>query len=120
MHAPIKRVEVAISELRAGKMIILTDHPDRENEGDIIFPAETVTADVVNFMIKNGSGIVCLSLMAEQLKKIGLNYMVAPHENTSQRATPFMISIEAKNGISTGVSAADRATTILAATRDDV
>lgn len=120
MNTYIEHVEEAIKALQAGKMVILTDHPDRENEGDLIFPAEKISPDIVNFMIRNGSGIVCLSLTAAQIKKLGLNYMVAPHENTSQKGTPFTVSIEAKEGITTGVSAQDRATTILTAIQEDV
>src|SRR5260370_14673209 len=99
MHSYITRVETAIEELRKGKMIILTDHPDRENEGDIIFPAEMITPTIINFMIRNGSGIICLSLTADQLTKMGLTYMVPPNENTSFRGTPFTVSIEAKEGV---------------------
>lgn len=119
MNEITQRVEAAIRDLQAGKMVILTDHADRENEGDLIFPAETITADVINFMLRQGSGIVCLSFMEEQAKKLGLNYMVQPMANTSQRGTPFTVSIEAKVGVSTGVSAQDRATTILTAVKQD-
>lgn len=115
MHYDFKHVEIAISELQRGKMIILTDHPDRENEGDLIYPAEIITPDVINFMIRNGSGIICLSLMEKQIKKLGLNYMVDPSENSSSRNTPFTVSIESRTGVTTGVSAEDRAKTILAA-----
>lgn len=115
MHPQFKQVEEAIKELRQGRMIILTDHPDRENEGDLIFPAETTTPEMVNFMIKHGSGIICLSLMEKQIKKLGLSYMVDPSNNTSSKNTPFTVSIEAKFGVTTGVSAADRSATILAA-----
>ncbi len=96
-------------------MIILTDDASRENEGDLIFPAETITPDIMNFMIRHGSGIVCLTLTAEKARQLGLKFMVPAHENTAQRGTPFTVSIEAKNGVATGVSAADRVTTILAA-----
>ncbi len=120
MNAYITRVLTAIDELRQGRMIILTDHADRENEGDIIFPAEIITPDIVNFMIRNGSGIVCLSLLADQLKKMGLTDMVPTSENTSSRGTPFTVSIEAKEGVTTGVSAKDRATTILTAIKNEV
>lgn len=120
MNTYLERIETAINELRAGKMIILTDHPDRENEGDIIYPAESINPEVINFMIRNCSGIICLPLTAAQLKKLGLNYMVSPHENTSRRATPFTVSIEAKEGVTTGVSARDRATTILTAVNKNV
>lgn len=115
MNAHIERVETAIEELRQGKMIILTDHPDREDEGDLIFPAENVTPEIVNFMIRNCSGIICLPMLAEQLEKLEVSHMVPLDRNTSQRGTPFTVSIEAREGISTGVSAKDRATTILAA-----
>lgn len=120
MRKYLKRVESALNELREGKMIILTDHLDRENEGDLIFPAEIITPDIVNFMIRNCSGIICLSLTGSQINKLGLSYMVPPHINTSQQSTPFTISIEAKQGITTGVSAKDRAKTILTAVKEDV
>jgi len=109
----------AIHELQQGKMIILVDDPERENEGDLIFPAESINPAVIQFMIQHGSGIICLPMMAEQLKKLNLPLMVPAEENTSQRGTPFTVSIEAKEGVSTGVSAADRAQTILAAMRAD-
>ncbi len=118
-YSPVEQVELALNDLRQGKMIVLIDHSDRENEGDLIFPADIVTPEIINFMIRHCSGIICLSLTADQLKKLGLNYMVPPHENTSQRGTPFTISIEAKTGVTTGVSAQDRATTILAAIKKD-
>lgn len=118
MNTEIERVEAAINDLQAGKMIILTDHPDRENEGDIIFPAEIVTSEIINFMIRHCSGIICLPLTTQHLKNLGLMYMVPPHENTNRHGTPFTISIEAKEGISTGVSAKDRATTILTAVKN--
>lgn len=115
----IERVESAIQDLKQGKMLILTDDPDRENEGDIIFPAELISAKEMNFMIRYCSGIICLSLTAAQTKKLGLPLMVPPHANTSHRGTPFTVSIEASKGVTTGVSAADRAETILAAVRDN-
>lgn len=115
MTKQFARVEEALQDLRLGKMIILTDDPDRENEGDLIFPAETITPEVIQFMIRHCSGIVCLSMTASHLDKLNLPLMVPAHENTSQRGTPFTVSIEARDGVTTGVSAADRATTILAA-----
>ncbi|EKD71065.1 MAG: hypothetical protein ACD_46C00280G0002 [uncultured bacterium] len=118
MHPSIKLVEEAIAELRRGKMIILTDHPDRENEGDLIMPAETITSDAMNFMIRQGSGIVCLSMTGELLKKIELPAMVSPDHNTSCRGTPFTISIDAREGVTTGVSACDRVKTVLTAISD--
>ena len=120
MQTYVERVQNAITDLRKGKMILLTDHHDREDEADLIFPAETITSDIINFMIRHGSGIICLSLTQSQLKKLGLTYMVSPEENTSPHQTPFTLSIEAKNGITTGVSAKDRATTILTAVKNNV
>lgn len=115
MLAHHKKVQAAIQDLQAGKMIILVDHPDRENEGDIIFPAEMITPEIVNFMIRYCSGIICLSMTEDQLDKLGLPYMVSPLENSNVNKTPFTISIEARHGITTGVSAKDRAKTILTA-----
>lgn len=118
MQPYIERVERAIVDLRAGKMIVLTDHPERENEGDIIFPAEIITPEVINFMIRHCSGIICLSLQNAQFHQLGLSYMVPTNENTSKCGTPFTVSIDAKHGITTGVSARDRAATILAAVNE--
>lgn len=111
MQAQIKRVELALEHLKQGKMILLTDHPDRENEGDLIVAAEHITPEAMNFMIRNGSGIVCLATTREYLEKFNLPLMVPPSENTSAAGTPFTISIDAKDG-TTGVSAAARANTI--------
>lgn len=116
----IERVKAAIHDLQKGKMLILIDSPERENEGDLIFPAENTTPEMINFMIQHCSGIICLPLLPSQLKKLQIPFMVPPHENTSQRGTPFTISIEAKHGVTTGVSAADRAHTILTAIKDNV
>jgi len=115
MQSFIERVESAITDLRLGKPIILTDHPDRENEGDLIYPAEIITADIMNFIIRHTSGIVCLPILESQMKQLNLSYMVSPSENSSVRGTPFTISIDAREGVTTGVSASDRATTVLAA-----
>ena len=119
MRSYIKRVEAAINDLRQGKMIILTDHPDRENEGDLIMPAETITPESMNFIIRHSSGIVCLSLFEDTLKKLNLPFMVPPSDNTSLRGTPFAVSIDAKEGITTGVSSADRVKTIQAVINPD-
>ncbi len=115
MHAFIERVELAISELKKGKAIILTDHPDRENEGDLIFPGETITTEMMNFIIRNSSGIVCLSILESQMKKLNLDFMIPLDQNSSLRGTPFTISIDAREGITTGVSASDRVKTVLTA-----
>ena len=119
MQSNIKNIEDALRELQQGKMIILVDDPARENEGDLIFPAENITSDIMSFMIRHSSGIVCLSLTADHLKKLELPLMVPASENTSQRGTPFTISIEAKHGVTTGVSAADRARTIQVAVQEN-
>lgn len=120
MQSHIERIEKAIAELKAGRMIILTDDPSRENEGDLIFPAENITPEIMNFMIRQGTGIVCLSLTKKQINKLQLPLMVAPQENTSLRGTPFTVSFDAKEHITTGVSAHDRATSVLLAVQDDV
>lgn len=114
------RIHQAIEDLQHGKMIVLIDDPSRENEGDLIIPAEKVTPKIMNFMIRYGTGIVCLSLTGTQLAKLNLPLMVPTHENTSPRGTPFTLSIDAKEGITTGVSAADRTRTIQVALSDHV
>lgn len=115
MQPYIERIESALTALRQGRMVIVTDNPERENEGDFVIAAETITPEIMNFIIRNSSGIVCLSLYEEHIKRLNLPFMVPPHENTSLRGTPFTISIDAKTGISTGVSAIDRVKTIQAA-----
>lgn len=117
MTAQFVGIAEALKELQQGKMLILADDPERENEGDLIFPAEKITPEIIQFMIRHCSGIICLSMTAADLDKLNLPLMVPVHENTSQRGTPFTVSIEAKEGVTTGVSAADRATTILAAVK---
>ncbi len=116
----LTKVESALDDLKLGKMVILTDHPNRENEGDLILPAEKATANDISFMIRHCSGIVCLSMSSNLLHKINVEPMVAPFKNTSARGTPFTVSIEAKEGVTTGVSAQDRVTTILKAIATDV
>ncbi len=106
-----ERVERAIREIRAGKMVILVDDEDRENEGDLAMAAEKVTPEAINFMAKYGRGLVCLSLTSEKCDELGLSMMV--NDNTSQFGTGFTISIDAREGVTTGISAKDRAVTIL-------
>lgn len=105
-----ERVEKAISYLQAGKGILLVDDEDRENEGDIIYSAEKMTVKDMALMIRECSGIVCLCLTPEKCDSLGLHQMVK--DNTSKNQTAFTISIEAKKGVTTGVSAADRIQTI--------
>ena len=111
-------IEKIISDAKKGKMYILVDDENRENEGDLVFSAKDVTADKINFMAKFGRGLICLALDTIQAKKLNLNYMAPKNESRNQ--TAFTVSIEAKKGISTGISAKDRATTIKVATRRSV
>lgn len=113
----IKRVEEAAEDLREGKMVILVDDEDRENEGDLMIAAEKVTPEAINFMAKYGRGLICLAITEEKADALNLPPMV--QENTSPFGTAFTVSIEARKGVTTGISAADRATTILTAIADD-
>lgn len=106
----VERVENALRQLRNGKGILLTDDENRENEGDLIFSAQHINVPDMAMMIRECSGIVCLCLTNEKADQLELPYMVK--ENTSSFQTPFTITIEAKEGVTTGVSAADRITTI--------
>jgi 3,4-dihydroxy 2-butanone 4-phosphate synthase / GTP cyclohydrolase II len=117
-HA-VERVERAIACIRKGGMVILTDDEDRENEGDLCMAAEKVTPAAVNFMAKYGRGLVCLSLTEEKVKELRLPLMVDEAFNSSSFGTAFTVSIEAREGVSTGISAKDRAHTIRTAVRDD-
>ncbi|OEU66309.1 MAG: bifunctional 3,4-dihydroxy-2-butanone 4-phosphate synthase/GTP cyclohydrolase II [Desulfobacterales bacterium PC51MH44] len=114
---PIITIEDAIKEIRSGRMVILVDDEDRENEGDLTMAAEAVTPEAINFMAKYGRGLVCLSMTGEKVDSLNLPPMV--DNNTSRFQTGFTVSIEARYGVTTGISAADRATTILTATVDD-
>src|SRR3954465_5947802 len=107
------RVEKALEELRAGRMVILVDDAERENEGDLVLAAQFVTPETINFMARHARGLICLSLTEQQVKRLGLTMMVS--ENQSTYATAFTVSIEAARGVSTGISAHDRAVTIKAA-----
>jgi len=109
----IHRIEAALEDIRQGKMVILVDDEDRENEGDLTMAAEKVTPEAINFMAKYGRGLICLSLTDQRLNELRLPMMVS--ENTSRFQTAFTISIDARQGVTTGISTADRATTILTA-----
>ena len=113
----ISDIEGALEDLRQGKMIILVDDEDRENEGDLTMAAEKVTPEDINFMAKYGRGLICLSLHPEIVERLNLPLMV--QDNRSRFQTAFTVSIEAKNGVTTGISTADRAHTILTAVADD-
>ena len=106
----ISLVERALADIRQGRMVILTDDEDRENEGDLVMAAEKVTPQAINFMATHGRGLICLSLTEERLRQLNLPLMV--QDNTSSFQTAFTVSIEAAQGVSTGISAADRAHTI--------
>ena len=109
----ISPIEDIIAEMRAGRMVILVDEEDRENEGDLVLAAEHVTPEAINFMVKHARGLVCLTLTEARCKQLGLTQMA--RDNKSQFSTAFTISIEAAEGVTTGISAHDRARTVQAA-----
>ncbi len=113
----VATIEAAIEDIRQGKMVILVDDEDRENEGDLTLAAEAATPENINFMAKYGRGLICLTLTPEKCDSLGLRPMV--RDNTSPFETAFTVSIEAKRGVTTGISAADRAHTILTAVADN-
>ncbi len=115
---PLCTTEEAIEEIRNGRMIILVDDEDRENEGDLTIAAEKVTPEIINFMAKYGRGLICLPLSPDYVQKLNLPLMAQTNE--SKFGTNFTVSIEARRGVTTGISAFDRATTILTAVADDV
>jgi 3,4-dihydroxy 2-butanone 4-phosphate synthase / GTP cyclohydrolase II len=108
-------IEEALDELRAGRLIIIVDDKDRENEGDLACAAEKVTPQIINFMAREGRGLICLPMTEERCTELSLPLQVSERENSSGFGTAFTISIEARAGVTTGISAADRATTILTA-----
>jgi len=114
--SPHERVERALDALRLGRGVLVTDDEDRENEGDLIFPAASITTAQMAMLIRECSGIVCLCLTPEKVESLRLPMMV--EQNTSRYGTAFTVSIEAAHGVTTGVSAADRVTTIRAAIAD--
>lgn len=105
--------EEIIAEAKAGRMVILMDDENRENEGDLVIPAEKADADAINFMVKHGRGLVCLTLTRERVEQLRLPLMA--QSNRSRTQTAFTVSIEAREGVTTGISAADRARTVAAA-----
>ncbi len=111
------RVERALEEIRKGRMVILVDDEDRENEGDLVMAADAVTPEAINFMARHARGLICLSITEERVKQLELPMMV--EDNRSSRSTAFTVSIEAREGVTTGISAADRARTIAAAVAAD-
>ena len=113
----IARIEDVIEDIRNGKMVIMVDDEDRENEGDVVIAAEKVTPEAINFMARYACGLICLSLTEERARRLDLPLMV--RDNTSPYNTAFTVSIEAKEGVTTGISAYDRAKTVLTAIDDN-
>jgi 3,4-dihydroxy 2-butanone 4-phosphate synthase/GTP cyclohydrolase II len=108
----LERINGAIADIRAGKMVILVDDEDRENEGDLCMAAQFVTPDAINFMATHGRGLICVTLTEEHIAKLGLTMMQAPGRGGPPLGTAFTVSIEARVGVTTGISAADRARTV--------
>ena len=106
----ISPIEDIIDDARNGRMFVLVDHEDRENEGDLVIPAQMATPDAINFMAKHGRGLICLTLPSDRIDALGLPLMAT--NNSSRHETAFTISIEARDGVTTGISAADRARTV--------
>ena len=113
-----ERVKQAIKDYQNGKIVIMVDDADRENEGDLTIAAEKITPEIINFMAKHGRGLVCLTLTSEHVEHLGLPMMAK--DNNSRYHTGFTVSIEATEGVTTGISAADRSHTILTAINNKV
>ena len=106
----LSSIDEIIADARDGRMFILVDDEDRENEGDLVIPAERADAQAVNFMARYGRGLICLSLARERVAELGLTPMSL--KNRTRHSTAFTVSIEAREGVTTGISAADRARTV--------
>ena len=115
----LERVNAALADIRAGKMVILVDDEDRENEGDLCMAAEFATPEAINFMATHGRGLICVTLTEEQIERLSLPMMTAPGRGGPPLGTAFTVSIEARQGVTTGISAADRAHTIRVAAKPD-
>ena len=115
MSSPFSPIPEAIAEIRAGRMVVVVDDEDRENEGDLTLAAEKVTAEAVNFMARFGRGLICLPMTGERLDELRITLMVQDDQNSAKFGTAFCVPIEAKQGTTTGISASDRARTVLAA-----
>jgi 3,4-dihydroxy 2-butanone 4-phosphate synthase/GTP cyclohydrolase II len=114
---PIATIEEAIKDIRQGRMVILLDDKNRENEGDLCMAAEKVTPEAINFMARHGRGLICLPITEERVNQLELPMMVS--DNTSPFGTAFTVSIDAVENVTTGISAADRAETIIMAIADE-
>src|SRR6201995_2596560 len=110
VKTPFATIEEAIEDIRQGKMVVVCDDESRENEGDLTMAAQFVTPEAINFMRKEGGGLICLALTPDRCDELGLDLMAAKNESAFE--TAFTVSIEARSGVSTGISAADRARTI--------
>src|SRR5579872_1590856 len=108
--SPFSTIEEAIEDIRQGRMVVVCDDEHRENEGDLTMAAQFVTPEAINFMAKEGRGLVCLALTPDRCDELGLDLMAAKNESAFE--TPFTVSIEAREGVTTGISAHDRAHTI--------
>src|ERR1700756_1695889 len=109
-NKPFSTIEEAIEDIRSGKMVVVCDAEDRENEGDLTLAAQFATPEAINFMAKEGRGLICLALDPQRCDELGLDLMAAKNESPFE--TPFTVTIEARHGVTTGISAADRACTI--------
>src|SRR6478672_10533256 len=116
-RSPFASIEDALAAIRAGKMIVVVDDENRENEGDLTMAASKVSPEAINFMAKHGRGLVCLAMMPERLHQ--LDIPLEHSEHRSQRDTAFCVSVDARDGTSTGISAADRARTVEVAISPD-
>src|SRR6202163_4635399 len=105
-------IDDVVNDIRTGRIVIVTDDADRENEGDLVMAAEKVTPDAVNFMTKHGRGLICVPISNERAEQLGLQRMVA--QNREMHRTDFTVSVDAARGVTTGISTHDRAATILA------
>ena len=110
----LARIEEALADFRTGKFVIIVDADDRENEGDLTIAAEFAAPEAINFMVREGRGLICLAMTGERLDKLSIPMMVSANDNTARFGTAFTVSVEARHGVSTGISAFDRATTIRA------
>src|SRR5437763_13935690 len=112
---PFASIHEAIEDIRRGRMVVVVDDEDRENEGDLTIAAEKVTPEIINFMAKYGRGLICLAMTGERLDELQIPLQVTESENTAKYETAFCVSIESKQNVTTGISVFDRATTILTA-----
>ena len=108
----LNTIEEALADLRAGKPIIVVDDEDRENEGDILIAAQFATPEIINFMSKEARGLICVAMTGDALDKLNIPLMVPEEQNNSSFGSPFTVSVEARHGVTTGISAHDRARTI--------